>query len=119
MIIRVIVSMSVKFENFLSYYIKSRVGVFKKYLLAALINEDSCFWYVEQIEGRMMPSADIINCQLLRDAKLFTEDTKLSRNGRTAYKFYCLTDEGKKIAQELKEESIVNENELPNKTTVS
>jgi hypothetical protein len=111
--------MSVKFETFLTDYIKSRVGVFKKYLLAALQNKESCFWYVEQVEGMMMPGADVKNCQLLRDAKLFTEDTKVSRNGRTTYKIYCLTVEGKKMAQELKEESIVSEDDLPNKTSPS
>jgi hypothetical protein len=111
--------MSAKFETFLNDYMKSRVGVFKKYLLAALNNRDSCFWYIEQIEGMIMPSADVKNCQLLRDAKLFTEDTKFSRNGRTTYKSYCLTEEGKKIAEELKEESIVSEDDLPNQTTFS
>jgi hypothetical protein len=111
--------MSENFESFLTNYIKSRVGVFKKYLIAALNNKESCFWYVESVEGMMMPGADVKNCQLLRDATLFTEDTKVSRNGRTTYKIYCLTNEGKKIAQELKEESIVNEDELPDKTTLS
>jgi len=101
--------MSVKFETYLLDYIKSRVGVFKKYLLAALDSKDCCIWYVEYCEGTIMPSADLKNCQLLRDAQLFREDTKLSRNGRTAYKVYCLTDVGKIIAQELKDESIVNE----------
>ena len=104
--------MSTKFEIFLTDYIKSRVGVFKKYMLAALQNKDSCLMYIEYCEGTIMPSADLKNCELLRDANLFKEDTKVTRNGRTTYKIYCLTDEGKKIAQELKEESIVNENEL-------
>ena len=67
----------------------------------------------------MMPGSDVKNCQLLRDANLFTEDTKVSRNGRTTYKIYCLTEEDKKTAQELREESIVSEDELPNQTTFS
>ena len=111
--------MSAKFETFLTDYIKKRVGVLKKYLLAALYNKDCCVWYVEYCEGTIMPSADLKNCQLLRDANLFMEDTKVSRNGRTIYKMYCLTDEGKKIAQELREESIVSENEDLNEITVS
>ena len=109
--------MSAKLETFLTDYIRTRVGVFKKYLLAALLNKDCCLWYVECCEGTILPTADLKNCQLLRDAKLFSEDTRLSRNGRTTYKFYCLTDEGKKIAQELKEESIVGEDQLPNEPT--
>jgi len=112
MIVIVVVFMSVKFETFLTDYIKSRVGIFKKYLLAALNNKDYCLWYVESCEGTTMPGADLKNCQLLRDANLFMEDTKLSMNGHITYKIYRLTDEGKKIAQELKEESKVSENEL-------
>ncbi|MGD0645976.1 MAG: hypothetical protein ABSA75_13805 [Candidatus Bathyarchaeia archaeon] len=111
--------MSVKFETFLTDYIKSRVGVFKKYLLSALHNKDCCLLYVEYCEGTIIPSADLKNCQLLRDANLFREDTKVSRSGRTTYKIYCLTDEGKKIAQELREESIVSEDELLNEITPS
>ena len=103
--------MAVKFETLLTDYIKSRVGVFKKYLLAALNRKDCCLWYVEYCEGTTMPGADLKNCQLLRDAKLFLEDTKLSRNGHITYKIYCLTDEGKRIAQELREESIVSEDD--------
>jgi len=110
--------MSAKFEAFLNNYIKKRVGVFKRYMLAALQNKDCCLWYVEYCEGTMMPNADLKNCQLLRDANLFIEDTKVSRNGRTVYKIYCLTDEDKTIAQELKEESIVGESELPNEVTL-
>ena len=104
--------MSTKFETFLTNYIKKRVGVFKRYLLAALQNKDCCLWYVEYCEGTMMPNADLKNCELLRDANLFTEDTKVTRNGRTTYKIYCLTAEGKRIAQELNEESTVSEDEL-------
>jgi hypothetical protein len=110
--------MAAKFETSLTDYIKSYVGVFKKYLLAALNNKDCCLWYVEYCEGTTMPNADLKNCQLLGDAKLFTEDTKLSRNGHITYKIYCLTDKGKKIAQELKEENIVSENTLLNETSV-
>jgi len=111
-IVVVTVLMSVKFEAFLTDYIKSRVGVFKKYMLAALHKKDGCLWYVEYCEGTMMPNADLKNCELLRDANLFTEDTKVTRNGRTTYKIYCLTAEGKRIAQELNEESTVSEDEL-------
>jgi hypothetical protein len=104
--------MAAKFETSLTDYIKSNVDVFKEYLLAALNNKDCCLWYVEYCEGTTMPSADLKNCQLLRDAKLFTEETKLSRNGHITYKIYCLTDKGKRIARELKSEGIVSGNAL-------
>jgi hypothetical protein len=101
--------MTAKFENFLSDYMRSRVGVFKKYLLAALDSKDGCLWYLESREGTVVPSADLKNCELLRDAELFTEDTKIdSRHGRNSYKFFCLTELGKQYAEELKQESSVD-----------
>ena len=101
--------MSQKFSEYLSEYIRSRVGVFKKYLLAALDNKDQAIWYLESSEGTVIPSADLKNCELLRDAQIFRDDIKLSRNGRNTYKIYYLTDLGKKIALELKAESLITE----------
>ena len=103
--------MSQRLGNYLSEYIKGRVGVFKKYLLAALDNKDQSIWYLEASAGMMIPSADLKNCELLRDAQLFHEDLKLSRNGRNTYKIYYLTDLGKKLAEELKAESLISEDQ--------
>ena len=43
--------MSIKFENYMCNYIKMRIGVFKKYMLAVLDNKDGCIWYLEYSEG--------------------------------------------------------------------
>jgi hypothetical protein len=101
--------MSQRLEDYLSEYIKGRVGIFKKYLLAALNSKDQSIWYLEASEGLIIPSADLKNCELLRDAQLFREDLKVSRNGRNTYKLYFLTELGKKIAEELKAESLLSE----------
>ena len=101
--------MSQRLEDYLSEYIKGRVGIFKKYLLAALDSKDKSIWYLEASEGLIIPSADLKNCELLRDAQLFREDLKVSRNGRNTYKLYFLTELGKKIAEELKAESLLSE----------
>ena len=53
----------------------------------------------------VVPSSDLKNCELLRDAQLFNEDTRISRNGRNTYKIFCLTELGKEIADQLKKES--------------
>jgi hypothetical protein len=98
--------MSEELGRYLSSYIKSRVGVFKKYLLAALDNNDQCIWYLESTEGMLVPSSDLKNCQLLRDAQLFTEDLRMSRNGRNTYKIYCLTQLGMKLAREIRKEGL-------------
>ncbi len=98
--------MTQELSEYLSSYIKSRVGVFKKYLLAALDNKDQCIWYLESTEGMLTPSSDLKNCQLLRDAQLFHEDVRISRNGRNTYKIYCLTELGRKLAGEIQKEGL-------------
>jgi len=97
--------MSQKLGNYLSEYIQSRVGVFKKYLIAALNNKEQNIWYLESTEGSIVPSSDLKNCELLRDAQIFREDTRISRSGRNIYKVFSLTDFGRQIAEELKKES--------------
>ena len=106
-----LIIMSQRLGDYLSEYIKGRVGVFKKYILAALDNKDQGIWYLEASAGMMIPSSDLKNCELLRDAQLFREDMKVSRNGRNTYKTYYLTDLGKKIAEELKAESLISEDQ--------
>jgi hypothetical protein len=103
--------MSTKLGDYLSEYIQGRVGVFKKYLMAAFDNKDQCIWYLESSEGMMIPSSDLKNCELLRDAQLLSEDIRVSRNGRNTYKIYCLTDLGKKMAQKIRQESVISEEE--------
>ncbi len=104
-----VIAMSQQLGEYLSDYIKGRIGVFKKYLLASLTNKDQCIWYLEASEGMLIPSSDLKNCELLRDAQLFKEDTRVSRNGRNTYKIYCLTDLGRKIAEQIKAEGLMSE----------
>jgi hypothetical protein len=101
--------MSQKLGDYLSEYIRGRVGVFKKYLIAALTNKDESILYLEASEGMMIPSSDLKNCELLRDALIFKEDTRVSRNGRNTYKIYSLTELGKKFAEEIKAEGLISE----------
>jgi hypothetical protein len=106
--------MSEKLASYLAEYIQSRVGVFKKYIIAAFGNKDHCIFYLESSEGMIIPSSDRKNCELLRDASIFTEDTKVSRSGRNTYKIYCLTELGRKLATEIKEEGL--EGKKPERT---
>jgi hypothetical protein len=105
--------MSEEFKEYLSNYIQTRAGLFKKYLLAALDNKDHCIWYLESSEGMLAPSSDLKNCQLLRDAQLMNEDLRISRNGRNTYRIYCLTDLGKKFASAIREEGLETKTEPP------
>jgi hypothetical protein len=101
--------MTEKLGSYLCEYILSRVGVFKKYIIAASMNKDHCVFYLESSGGMMIPSSDRKNCELLRDARIFTEDTKFSHSGRNIYKFYCLTETGKKIAEAMRAENQMTE----------
>ncbi len=104
--------MSEKLGAYLCDYMQSRIGVFKKYIIAASTNKDKCIFYLESSEGLIIPSSDRKNCELLRDAQIFTEDTKISRSGRNTYKFFCLTEKGKKMAESIKAENqIIDEQE--------
>ena len=105
--------MSEKFHAYLCNYLRDRVGVFKKYLLAALDNKDQCIFYLESSEGNLVPSADMKNCEFLRGAQIFREDMRLSRRGRNVYKYYYLTELGKQFAEELKKESVLEEDGQP------
>jgi hypothetical protein len=109
--------MSEKLKDHLAKYIQTRVGVLKKYLIAALNSEDNSIWYLEYSAGMAIPSSDLKNCQLLRDAQVFEEDTRITRNGRNTYKIYRLTEFGKKLAEEIKEEGVARELRNTNNTT--
>jgi len=106
--------MSDKLAEYLTNYIRERIGVYKKYIIAAFNSPGHCIWYLESSAGMPVPSSDLKNCELLRDAKIFTEDTRISRNGRNIYKVFCLTDFGKQLAKAmLKENQIAPEAEEP------
>jgi hypothetical protein len=98
--------MSVEFETYLCDYIKSRIGVYEKWVLAALNNEDGCIQFLDCSEGVFARSLELKNCELLRDAGLFTEEIKLSRHGRSSYRLFHLTDVGKQFAEALKQRSV-------------
>jgi hypothetical protein len=105
--------MSEKLGVYLTGYIQGRVGEFKTYLLSALDNRDQCLCYLESNEGMIAPISDMKNCELLRDAQIFTEDTKVSNeNGRTYFRFFHLTELGRKFAMELKQESMFDDENL-------
>ncbi len=101
--------MTQKFEDYMCKYIQEQTNVFKKYLLAALDNQDQYLSYLDMSLGTSVPSIDIRNCEMLTDAKLFRAETKITRDGRNRYEVFTLTDLGKEMAQIIRKESFVDE----------
>jgi hypothetical protein len=105
-----------KLEDYLSDYVKNREPTFEKYVLTALDNEDHCLIYLESFQGTKILSPDLRNCEFLKDAEIFTADSKVSRHGHNTFKIFCLTEKGRKFAQGLKEEPFAVEKVTLNKT---
>jgi len=101
--------MTQNFEDYICKYIQEQTSVFKKYLLAALNNQDQYLSYLDMSLGTPVPSIDIRNCEMLTDAKLFRAETKITRDGRNRYELFYLTDLGKQMAQHIRKESFVDE----------
>ena len=96
--------MTQKLEELMCKHIQNQTGTLKKYLLAASDSQEQYLCYLYVSIGTVVPSIDIRNCELLTDAQLFKEEVKLTRDGRNRYKHFYLTDLGKEIAMQMKEE---------------
>jgi len=101
--------MSQKFDDHLCKYIKDQTSLFKRYLLAALDNQDQYLSFLDESLGTPLPSVDVRNCELLTDAGIFREEVKLTRDGRNRYKMFYLTELGKEMALQIRDESYTEE----------
>lgn len=98
-----------KLQDFMCKYIKDQTEPFKGYLLAALNNKDHYLCLLSESLGTPVSSTEINQCELLTNAGLFREEIKLTRDGRNQYKLFYLTDKGKEIAEQVKEEGYTGE----------
>ena len=101
--------MSQKFEEHMCKYTQDQADVLKSYLLATLDSKDQCLYYLDSRLGTALPSMDIRNCELLADARLFREEIKITLDGRNRYKLFYLTDLGKEMAKNMRDESLTDE----------
>jgi len=97
--------MTQKFEDFMCKYIQNQTGMFKRYILAASDSQDQFICYLDMSLGTPLPSMDIKNCEILTDAGIFREEVKLTRDGRNRYKLFYLSNLGKEMMQQIKEDS--------------
>ncbi|MCW4024876.1 MAG: hypothetical protein NWF01_07570 [Candidatus Bathyarchaeota archaeon] len=97
------------FEQYMLKFFQHKTGIFKSYLTAALDNQEQHLSYLKDSLGTTSSSIDIRNCEILTEALLFREEVKLTRDGRNRYKLFYLTDLGREMALQLKEESYTDE----------
>ena len=73
-------------------------------LIAALDSQEQNVCLLTESLGTPVPSEELRLCNLLEEAGLFYSEVKITRNGRNSYKLFYLTDEGRRIAEEIRRE---------------
>ena len=97
--------MTQKLKIYMCKYIQEQTGILKQYLLAAKTAKTKYLCYLDISLGTPVPSIDIKNCELLTEAGLFREEYKVTKTDATRYKIFYLTELGKEVAKEIREES--------------
>jgi len=103
-------------QEYLCRYMEEKSEHLKGCLLAALDSPDGYLCLLIESLGTPVPSEDARLAELLVDAGLFREETKITRNGRNRYKLFYLTTQGTRLAEYIKEEGFdgkIPENAIP------
>ncbi|MCL2477675.1 hypothetical protein [Candidatus Bathycorpusculum sp.] len=103
-------------QEYLCRYMDEKSEYLKGCLLAALDSQEGYLCLLIESLGTPVPSEDVRYAELLVDAGLFREETKITRNGRNRYKLFYLTAQGRRIAEYIKEEGFdgkIPENAVP------
>jgi hypothetical protein len=85
-------------------YMDEKGDPLKGCLLAALENKDGYLCLLVESLGTSVVSEDIRLSELLTNAGLFWVEEKLTRDGRNRYKLFHLTDAGRQVAEQTKQE---------------
>jgi hypothetical protein len=73
-------------------------------LLAALESKEGYLCMLIESLGTPVPSEDLNYSELLTKAGLFWEEERITRNGRNRYRLFHLTDAGRRVAEQIKDE---------------
>ncbi len=96
--------MVTELENYLSAYLNTRANMLKSYLLSALDKGQNLLSF-ESFKEPKIPDPDVQNCEFLEEVGLFTEEFAPSQNSNRSHRIFHLTEVGKMLATELKQES--------------
>ncbi len=91
-------------QDYMCKYMAQNTEALKGCLLAVLDSKEQELSLQDQRLGTPTTSEDLKLCELLADAGLFREEIKLTHDGRNRYKLFCLTDKGKELAAQVKQE---------------
>jgi len=91
-------------QDYMCRYMDEKSDELKGCLLAALENKDGYLCILVESLGTPVPSEDLNYSELLTKAGLFWEEEQITRNGRNRYKLFHLTDAGRRVAEQTKDE---------------
>jgi hypothetical protein len=103
-------------QEYLCHFMEEKSEYLKGCLLAALDSKEGYLCLLIESLGTPVSSEDVRHAEFLVDAGLFREETKITRNGRNRYKFFYLTPQGRRLAEDIKEKGFdgkIPENAVP------
>lgn len=86
-------------EKCLTKYVNQQAATLEKYVLHALKNQNKIYMRVDPLQS----NPDLKNCEFLKDAAIFSEETPLlNLNG--CFRVFRLTQKGREFAEKLKQD---------------
>lgn len=91
-------------QDYMCRYMDEKSDELKGCLLAALENEEGYLCMLVESLGTPVASESLNYSELLTKAGLFWDEERITRNGRNRYRLFHLTDVGRRVAEQIKNE---------------
>jgi hypothetical protein len=96
--------MAERLQSFMCKYMQQETQPLEGCLLAAYRSKEGYLCLLTESLGTPVFSEDLRLCELLTNAGLFRDEIKITRDGRNRYRLFYLTDEGRRIAEQISQE---------------
>jgi hypothetical protein len=96
--------MAERLQSFMCKYMQQETQPLEGCLLAAYRSIEGYLCLLTESLGTPVFSEDLRLCELLTNAGLFRDEIKITRDGRNRYRLFYLTDEGRRIAEQISQE---------------